>query len=308
MAKVKSFKIYNLVTSPGAQYGVVYTKFYDIEGKLILIDFNNYIKVTGIYDENSEYIVTCDSFLETCYGYKGFSVSCFDINTPLSYINGAWIPGSYTYNSSNWIKIEFKFPQYISDIQVCGSHLNYVGTESFSYQIEYDNKTTETNNYTFNYTKFCPIEVSQIGGTYAQTVLDSYFRSIPFSKSKQTYDMQIGHIETLEANNFRNIPINSIKTLKALYSKPENTLLSCVISFDKGQTWKTFDGVDWNTISDISPENIILNSMEISVLNSLNKDKLISGGFTGSLDFKIAMKTNDKNKTPSVTKIYIEYK
>ena len=43
-------------------------------------------------------------------------------------------------------------------------------------------------------------------------------------------------------------------------------------------------------------------------MDELDKNKLIAGGFTGDLDFKIAMKTNDVNKTPSVTKIYIEYK
>ena len=122
------------------------------------------------------------------------------------------------------------------------------------------------------------------------------------------YDTKIGYAKTLDTNNFRNIPINSIKTLKVLYFKPENTLLSCIISFDEGQTWKTFDETNWITISDISPENIILNGMEVSGLNSLDKKKLISGGFTGNLDFKIAMKTNDTSKTPSITKIYIEYK
>ena len=122
------------------------------------------------------------------------------------------------------------------------------------------------------------------------------------------YDTKIGYVKTLDTNNFRNIPTDSIKTLKVLYSKPENTLLSCIISFDEGQTWKTFDGTNWITISDISPENIILNGMEVSGLNSLDNKKLISGGFTGDLDFKIAMKTNDTSKTPSITKIYIEYK
>ena len=48
--------------------------------------------------------------------------------------------------------------------------------------------------------------------------------------------------------------------------------------------------------------------MGMNTLNSLDKSKLISGGFVGDLDFKIAMKTNDENETPSVTKIYIEYK
>ena len=44
------------------------------------------------------------------------------------------------------------------------------------------------------------------------------------------------------------------------------------------------------------------------MLNSLDKKKLISCGFISNLDFKIAMKTNNVNETPSITKIYIEYK
>ena len=43
-------------------------------------------------------------------------------------------------------------------------------------------------------------------------------------------------------------------------------------------------------------------------INNLDKNKLIVGGFTGNIDFKITLKTNDVNKTPSITKIYIEYK
>ena len=48
--------------------------------------------------------------------------------------------------------------------------------------------------------------------------------------------------------------------------------------------------------------------MEIKNVKFLDKSKLFTGDFIGDLDFKIAMKTNDKNKTPSVIKIYIEYK
>ena len=48
--------------------------------------------------------------------------------------------------------------------------------------------------------------------------------------------------------------------------------------------------------------------MDVEQLNQLDKNKLISGGFTGDLDFKIAVKTNDVNKTSSITKIYLEYK
>ena len=128
------------------------------------------------------------------------------------------------------------------------------------------------------------------------------------SNTTKTYDLNIGSIETLDTNNFRSISINTVEKLKSLCIKPKDTFLSCLISFDKKQTWKAFDGTNWNTISDISPANIILNGMEVDNLNKLDKSKLISGGFTGDLDFKIAMKTNDTSKTPSVTKIYIEYK
>ena len=122
------------------------------------------------------------------------------------------------------------------------------------------------------------------------------------------YDLKIGYAETLDTNNFRNIPVDKFEKLKVLCVNPDNTYLNCLISFDKKQTWKTFDGTDWIIISDISPENIILNGMQLKTLDKLDKDKLISGGFTGDLDFKIAMKTNDKTETSSVTKIYIEYK
>ena len=122
------------------------------------------------------------------------------------------------------------------------------------------------------------------------------------------YDTKVGYVETLDANNFRNISANSVERLKSLCVNPLNTHLNCLISFDKKQTWKTFDGLNWSTISDISPENIIVNGMALKDINQLDRNKLISGGFTGDLDFKIAMKTNNVNKTPSVTKIYIEYK
>ena len=81
-----------------------------------------------------------------------------------------------------------------------------------------------------------------------------------------------------------------------------------LISFDNKATWKTFDGLNWATISDTTPNNILLNGMSLKAINSLDKSKLIQGGFTGNMDFKIALKTNNKTKTPSITKIYIQYK
>ena len=48
--------------------------------------------------------------------------------------------------------------------------------------------------------------------------------------------------------------------------------------------------------------------MDISKINELDKNKLIAGGFTGDIDFRRTLKTNDDTKTPSITKIYIQYK
>ena len=139
--------------------------------------------------------------------------------------------------------------------------------------------------------------------------IKSFMNDYPIPPSIiKIYDTKVGYTETLDTNNFRSIPVNKFEKLKVLYAKPLSTILNCVVSFDQKQTWKTFDGLNWNTISDVSESNIIMNCMDVGVLNTLNKSKLVAGGFTGSLDFKIAMKTNDVNKTPSVTKIYIEYK
>ena len=136
--------------------------------------------------------------------------------------------------------------------------------------------------------------------------LADYYSDLP--SIIKIYDLKVGYTETLDTNNFRNIPVDKFEKLKVLCINPDNTYLNCLISFDQKQTWKAFYGTTWTTISDISPENIILNGMQLKTLDKLDKDKLISGGFTGDLDFKIAMKTNDEKATSSVTKIYIEYK
>ena len=128
---------------------------------------------------------------------------------------------------------------------------------------------------------------------------------IPFIK--KIYDLNTGLIETLDTNNFRNIPVNKFEKIKVLYTNPAGTYINCLISFDNKTTWKTFNGTSWSTISDTTPSNILLNGMDISKVNKLDKNKLIAGGFTGDIDFRIAMKTNDNTVTPSITKIYILY-
>ena len=123
----------------------------------------------------------------------------------------------------------------------------------------------------------------------------------------KVYDLNTGLIETLDTNNFKNIPVDKFEKIKVLYTNPAGTYINCLVSFDQKQTWKTFNGTDWNTISDTSSNNILLNGMDISKINKLDKNKLIAGGFTGDIDFRIAMKTNDNTVTPSITKIYILY-
>ena len=312
MAKVKSIKFYNLVQFPGTQHGVIVVNFYDTNKNLIPLDFSKPLSTpTSTYCETSEYIVTSDSSKnpEKNYSYHSFHTGNFDKTIGISKIGDIWVPSSHVYNSSNWLKIEFKFPQNFSSIKVSGTMVNYACTKSFSYNIEYDDNSIETRNFEFDYDAPMPIDVNTyIAQTYDQDFMNSYLRDIDFNKTINVYDTNMGYVETLDTNNFRNISINTIKKLKSLCIRPLNTHLNCLISFDKKQTWKAFDGTNWITISDISPGNIILNGMEVSGLNSLDKKKLISGGFTGDLDFKIAMKTNDTSRTPSVTKIYIEYK
>ena len=121
------------------------------------------------------------------------------------------------------------------------------------------------------------------------------------------YDLNTGLIETLDTNNFKNIPVDKFEKIKVLYTNPDGTYINCLISFDNKTTWKTFNGTSWSTISDTTPSNILLNGMDISKVNKLDKNKLIQGGFTGDIDFRIAMKTNDNTVTPSITKIYILY-
>ena len=312
MAKVKSIKFYNLTTLPGISVGSFHVNFYDIDKNLIPLDFSQPLSTpTTIYCETSEYITTSDSSQdprENC-NYQSFHTGNFDKTIGLSKIGDCWVPNNTGYISSNWLKIEFKFPQNFSSIKVSGTLINYIGTKSFSYDVEYDNNNIETYNFEFDYDSSIPINLkTYIAQSYDQEFMNSYLRDINFQKSINVYDTKIGYVETLETNNFRNISINTVKKLKALYVKPENTLLSCIVSFDKGQTWKTFNNSNWLEFSDTSPENIILNSMSIEMLNRLDKNKLIAGGFTGDLDFKIAMKTNSQDTTPSITKIYIEYR
>lgn len=313
MAKVKSVKFYNFTKITNDKNICISVKFYDMHGKLVILDFSNPISQTSeTFCETTECIITTDY----CYNVVNHGALCsfhtgnYDKTVGLNRIGCTWVVLYDVVSSTNFLKIEFKIPQYFSDIQINHSPFKNEWTDGLNtcdYDIEYKNGITETKHYISD-GSICQYTGNQLmNNQYDQKIYDSLFDSLEFSKSKPIYDSNIGLIETLDVNNFRNIPINTVEKLKVLYNKPVDTHLSCLISFDKKQSWKVFNGNSWQEISDTSNNNIILNGMDIEKLNQLNKNKLISGGFTGDLDFKVVMKTNDENLTPSISKIYIQY-
>lgn len=315
MTRIKSVKFYEFVVHSGKK-GSFNARFYDIYGNLILMDLSNAINSNnGVYFENSEYIITASRSypnetmrLTTAFHSRSLNKECIIEKLPINYCN--WTAnGYYSIDTNDWIKFEFKFPKYIGDIQICVSQNQDFLCYSYKCDIEFEDGIIETRNYESNGITNTYDNNSIINEQYDQDYIDSLFTSVSeFSKSKQIYDSKSSLIETLDTNNFRDVPINTIERLKALYTKPESTNINCIISFDKKQTWKSFDGNNWVEINNSSPDNIVLNCMSVGMLSSLDKNKLVAGGFVGNLDFKIAMKTNNVNKTPSVTKIYIEYK
>ena len=285
-------------------------QFYDSKGQLIVLDFSNPVKgPTTTYCETNDCIVTANGQIYNGYPHCAFHTANTNNTlglTPLS--SRCWAVGYETPIDDNWIKIEFRVPLKLSDIKILNSYWGPgYGFNTCDYDIEYANNKIETGHYKSD-GLVISIHWEVSYENRDQKIVDAKFDSIDFDKSISVYDTKIGYVETLDTNNFRNIPVNTIERLKSLCIKPSDTHLNCLISFDQKQTWKTFDGLNWNTISDISPENIIVNGMELANIDKLDKNELITGGFTGDIDFKIVMKTNDVNKTPSVTKIYIEYK
>lgn len=314
MAKIKSVKFYNFTQIKNDKNINIFVKFYNAYGKLVILDFSNPIShAGGTFCETTECIVTASEYQGRPYheSFCSFHTGNYNKEIGLNRIGCCWMNETTTDYSKKFLKIEFKIPQHFSDIQIMHStfYTTYTcGFNTCEYDIGYENGTTETKHYASD-GSVCPYSFDQImNNEFDQKTYDSLFDSIDFSKSKSIYNSEIGLTETLDTNNFKNVPINTVEKLKVLYNKPIDTHLSCLISFDKKQSWKVFNGNSWQEISDTSANNIILNGMDIEKLNSLDKNKLISGGFVGDLDFKVAMKTNDENLTPSISKIYIEHK
>ena len=312
MVAIKSIKCYNFTKLSGASYATFNMQFYDSEGQLIILDFSNPIdKPTATHCETNKCIVTAEGKVyngEAGYPHQAFHTANANNTLGLKSLGYSWRFGYGSSVENDWIKIEFKVPIELTNIKILNSYYGpSYGFDTCNYAIEYNNGKIEIGYYRSD-GLFISIDWAVPYKDRNQKIVDAKFDSIDFENKILIYDTTIGYIETLDANNFRNISINTIEKLKVLYIKPSGTLISCIVSFDKKQTWKAFNGTNWVNVTDSTPQNIILNCMDIEKLNQLDKNKLISGGFTGDLDFKIAMKTNDVNKTPSVTKIYIEYK
>ena len=306
MARIKSVKFFDFTGLLG-EWMSLNVYFYDKDKSLIPMDFSTPISCNKNYCETDLYIVTCsNSYNSECYYCRhAFHTGNVNKNCGLSNIGNCWIPPS----EGHWIKIEFKYPQYLSDIKILHTYEKEYGFTSCDYEIEYEDNTLENNKYISNgKLNIFPRNVVR-SFLFNQDEYDAQFDSIEFDGSIiKVYDLNTGLIETLDTNNFKNIPVDKFEKIKVLYTNPTDTLIAGLISFDNKATWKVFDGIQWSNISNLDPDQILTKGMSMDKINNLDKNKLIAGGFTGNMDFKIAMRTNDVNKTPSITKIYIEYK
>ena len=234
MAKVKSVKFYNFIELSGSVCTLMNIRFYDTNGKLILIDFSNLISSTNTHSESTEYIVTSSgSYDVNHYPYQAFHIGNKNLNLNISHLGYGWSPATWHVISSDFLKIEFKSPQYISKIEILHSYCNIVAIDTMDYNIEFNDGIIKIYNFKSN-GKFSTISDSTMDSfSWNQDTLDSLFSELKFDKSKQIYDSNIGLIENLDTNNFRNIPIDKFEKLKVLYTKPLSTILNCIVSFDK---------------------------------------------------------------------------
>ena len=315
MKKMKSVKFYNFIALSGAHCISFNANFYDQYNKLIIMNFND-DKSTSIKAETDKYLISASSsytYNELDYPVCAFHTS--NVNNTLNidhFLYRTWIPSSMTgYNE--FIKFEFKKPTIISNIKIihsCGGDSDGLirGFLSCDVDVEYDNNTLITTNFTSN-GKINKYSIQDmISQNWDQNEYDAQFAFLDgYDKYVKNFTGEIGLVETNDNNCFRNINSN-IKTLKCLYTKPTDTEIKFLISFDKKSTWKMYDGSSWNVVSDTSESNILLNGSDIEVINNFDDTTLKAGGFVGDMDFKIALHTNDKFKTPGISKIYVEYK
>ena len=309
MKKLKSIKFYNFVII--AVHITLNVNFFDEYGKLIVMDFSNYLSSTTTTKcETDKYLITASSSYDTANHNLLQAFHTANVNNTLNMnrIGRAWVAYPLGQPSSDqFIKFEFKQPTVISNIHIIHSYSDICGFNTCDIDIEYDDGSIITKNFVSSgkLNKYTHSEVTS--GNYDQEEYDAQFAFLDgYDKYVKNFTDEIGLVETNDNNCFRNINSN-IKTLKCLYTKPTDTEIKFLISFDKKSTWKMYDGSNWNLISDTSESNILLNGSDIEAINNLDNAILKAGGFVGDMDFKIALHTNDKFKTPGISKIYVEY-
>ncbi|MDD4781988.1 MAG: fibrinogen-like YCDxxxxGGGW domain-containing protein, partial [Tissierellia bacterium] len=100
-----------------------------------------------------------------------------------------------------------------------------------------------------------------------------------------------------------------IKNIEIDEETPLSTSIKYLMSFDKKQTWRYFDGTSWK-ISNLN--NVEIDGMTKTDIEAFTQENLESAGgfikgYTQSIDFAISLKTTDLNNTPSLNQISINY-
>ena len=309
MKKLKSIKFYNfIIIENNVSLNV---NFFDEYGKLIVMDFSNYLSSTTTTKcETDKYLITASSSYDTANHNLLQAFHTANVNNTLNInnIGYTWIQYPLGQPSSDqFIKFEFKQPTVISNIHIIHSYCSDGGFDTCDVDIEYDDGSIITTKFVSSgkLNKYSSGESQS--RSYNQKDFDAQFAFLDgYDKYVKNFTDDIGLVETDNNNCFRNIN-STIKTLKCLYTKPTDTEIKFLISFDKKSTWKAYDGSSWNVISDTSESNILLNGSDIEMINNLDNVTLKTGGFIGDMDFKIVLHTNDKFKTPGISKIYVEY-
>ena len=309
MKKLKSIKFYNFIMIT-TQIGLN-VNFFDEYGKLIVMDFSNYLSSTTTTKcETDKYLITASSSYDTANHnlLQAFHTANVNNTLNINQIGRTWLTYPLGQPSSDqFIKFEFKQPTVISNIHIIHSYNSNCGFNTCDIDIEYDDGSIITKNFVSSgkLNKYSSSEV--INRTFNQEDFDSQFAFLDgYDKCIKNFTDEIALLETKDANCFRNIK-SDVKSLKCIYSKPVDTEIKFLISFDKRNTWKMYDGSNWNVIADISKSNILLNGSDVEMINNFDDATLKAGGFVGDIDFRIVLHTNDKIKTPAISKIYIEY-
>ena len=305
--KIKSIKFHDFEPIVGGKHTSLNVRFYDIDGNLIVINTSDcVVSDNGQKFENLNYIFTSTAVHQD-YNFHGskcaFNTGNFNINYKAD--GRTMVFNSFIANNNDFCKIEFKNLIELKKMTVCNSFHNSCGFNKCNYLVEYEDG--ETKDFIFNSNgKLIQYDPSIVNNrTFNQTIVDNqFFDAILYYEDKK-FDTNIAVITTNDTNCFRNVSKN-IKNIKCSYTKPKDTYIKFIISFDKRNSWKVFDG-NWNIISDISENNIFNNGIDIEILNMLTKQNLIDGGFNGDIDFKIIMKTDNNLVSPSIRSIIIKY-